>query len=175
MKGKSNHPVMDIFKTNLVYRFYISVTKGMTDAGCHYFAHNLIKNREEAVMNSFTQKPDWSMKYWEKYWNCNPEDYKSYMINKIIGYGCLGSPHKDDPEHDTKASKKEMCKMKDGFHLYMQHDNGILENFSFGWETFRVNQVSPQKIGKLRQMMTELKIGFFRLNRDMFDTYPVVY
>lgn len=177
---KDGYSANHYLKVRLIEDFYNTVTEGMTDAGCRYFGHNLIINREEPMISSFAGNHS-KHPYWEDYWDCNAQDYDGYVITKKVGFQCAGFQCDDQPPKKNQGvtqeslNKIEMCKMKDGFHFYMQHDNGVLENFSFGWEKHTASQVSHQKINDFSNRMDELNIGYFRLNADMFDTYPAIY
>jgi hypothetical protein len=169
------NPVMVSFKTDLTSKFYDLVGKEMKSIGAHYFAHNLIKNcfQEGHTTSSFHTNLDWQEKYWQKYWDCDPVIFTSYPIAKINGQAIV-SWKIADPDSDCMEDKKTICKMNDGFFFSIQHDNGILENFSFGWEKYNTNQVNRQKLSKLSNMITSFRIQHFKLNRDMFDISPTV-
>jgi hypothetical protein len=170
------NPVMTSFKIDLMDKFYDLMDKRMKDVGAHYFAHNLIKNhlKEGHTVSSFYSNPDWQEKYWKDYWDCDPVDYTNYTITKING--CSSASWKViDPNSDCMEDRKTLCQMQDGFSFYMQHDNGVLENFSIGWEKYDVRKVNRQKLAKLCNMISDFRIQHYRLNRDMFkDGYPAV-
>jgi len=177
-KSKQNRYSSDHYaQLRLIEDFYNAATEGMTDAGCHYFAHNFIKNREELIINSFSASPSPEGAYWENYWDCNPQEYDRYTISKKIGFQCAKPPQQTKwiLGNSEPQNKIEMCKMKDGFHFSIQHDNGVWENFSFGWEKYDADHMTHQKVHNFSHKMDELNIGYFRLNADMFDTYPAVY
>lgn len=169
------NPVRVLFKTDLINRFYDLAGKEMKNVGAHYFAHNLIKNlcKEGHTTSSFVTSPDWQEKYWQDYWDCDPLYYASYPIAKINGCA-ITSWRVADPGSDCMEDRKSICKMNDGLSFFIQHDNGISENFSFGWEKYDINRMNRQKLGKLCQMITEFRIQHFRLNPDMFDILPAV-
>ena len=169
------NPVMVSFKTNLMDKFYDLAGKEMKAVGAHYFGHTLIKNhrQEGHTVSSFFTNPDWQEKYWKDYWDCDPLWGVSYPIAQINGCSVV-SWKVVDPDSDCMEDRKSVCKMQDGFTFSIQHGNGILENFSFGWERYDVNRVNRQKLAKLCNMITDFRIQHFRLNRDMFDVYPAV-
>ena len=174
-KGEFNNPVMISFKTDLMGKFYDLVGKEMKDVGAHYFAHHLIKNhcQEGHTISSFVTHPDWQEKYWKDYWDCDPVDYASFTIAKINGSAVV-SWKVVDPDSDCMEDRKTMCKMNDGFRFDIQHDNGILENFSFGWERYDVNRVNRQKLVKLSSMITGFRLQHFKRCADLFDTLPTI-
>ena len=173
-KGFEN-PVMVSFKINLMDKFYDLVSKEMKSVGAHYFAHNLIKNhlQEGHTVSSFVTNLDWQEKYWKDYWDCDPLDRASYTIAKINGSAVV-SWKVIDPDSDAIEDRKSMCKVKDGLTFCMEHDNGVLENFSFGWEKYDVNRVNRQKLVKLSNMITDFRRQHFQVNRDMFDVFSAV-
>jgi hypothetical protein len=169
------NPVMVSFKTNLMDQFYDLVGKEMKDVGAHFFGHTLIKNhrQEGHTISSFFTHPDWQEKYWKAYWDCDPVHSTSYPIAQINGSSVI-SWKIIDPDSDCMEDRKTMCKMKDGFRFDVQHDNGILENFSFGWEKYDVNQVNRQKLGKLSHMIAGFRLQHFKLCTDEFGALPPI-
>jgi hypothetical protein len=156
-------------------RFYDLVGKEMKSVGAHYFAHHLIKNhcQEGHTVSSFYTNPDWQEKYWKDYWDRDPVHSKSYPIAQINGSSVV-SWKVIDPDSDCMEDRRTMCKMADGFRFDVQHDNGVLENFSFGWEKYDMSRVNRQKLGKLSQMITDFRIAHLKMNADMFDTLPTI-
>ena len=154
-------------KVDVISHFYDIVKEGIIGKSCHYVAHNAIQNREDFPVASFSKDLDWPVNYWESYWNCDPLNYESRKITKMSA--CTNSPDRDMPEN-----KKLACKMTDGFHFYIQHEGGLLENFSFWWEKYDISRISRQKLEGLCKALTELKVGHFRLNGKMFNTFPAV-
>lgn len=169
-------PVMVSFKTGLMDKFYDLVGKGMKNVGAHYFAHNLIKNhrQEGHTVSSFYSNPDWQEKYWKDYWDCDLIVDTNCVITKKNG-SSITSWKVIDPDSDCMEDRKSMCQMQDGFTFYMQHDNGVIENFSIGWKKYDVNRINRKKLAKLCNMISDFRIQHYRLNRDMFpDGYPAV-
>ena len=170
-----NNAVMVSFKTDLRDKFCDLLGKEMKEIGAHYFAHHLIKNhlQQGHTVSSFYTHPEWQEKYWKDYWDCDPVDYKSFTIAKINGSAVI-SWKVIDPDSDCMEDRKTMCKMSDGFRFDVQHDNGILENFSFGWEKYDVNQVNRQKLSKLSHMITGFRLQHFKLCADEFGVLPPI-
>ena len=169
------NPVMVSFRTDLMTKFYDLASKEMKNVGCHYFAHNLIKNhcKEGHTISSFVTNPDWQEKYWKDYWDCDPVHSASYPIAQLNG--CAITSWKIlDPDSDCMEGRKSICKTNDALTFCIQHENGVLENFSFGWEKYDVNQVNRQKLIMLCNMVTDFRIQHLRLNRDMFEIFPAV-
>jgi len=152
---------------NLISRFYDVVKEGMTSKSCHYVAHNIIQNREAPLAASFSQDPDWAMNYWESYWDCDSLSWEDHQITKMSSC-CL-------PDRDMPEDKKLTCDMADGFHFSIQREGGLLENVSFWWEKYDINRISRQKLEGFCKTLAELKVGHFRLNQKMFETFPAVY
>ena len=175
ISDRNEHPVMISFKTNLVNRFYDDAGKAMKDIGAHFFSHNLIKNclQEGHTTSSFYTNLDWQEKYWKDYWDCDPLWAASYPIAQINGCAIM-SWKVLNTNDDCTEDRKSMCKVKDGLSFYTKHDNGVVENFSFGWEKYDVNRVNRQKLTALCNMVTDFRIQHLRLNRDMFEVFPAV-
>lgn len=169
------YPVMVSFKTELMDQFYDLVGKEMKDVGAHFFGHTLIKNhrQEGHTISSFFTNSDWQEKYWKDYWDCDPVHSASYPIAQINGSAVV-SWKVVDPDSDCMEDRKTMCKMNDGFRFDIQHDNGILENFSFGWEKYNVTRVNRQKLVKLSSMITDFRLQHFKLCADLFDKLPTI-
>jgi hypothetical protein len=169
------NPVMVSFKTNLMDQFYDLVGKEMKDVGAHFFGHTLIKNhrQEGHRVSSFSTNPEWQEKYWNKYWDCDPLHRTSYTIAKIKGCA-IASWKVVDPDSNCMEDRKSLCKMNDGCSFSIQYDNGVLEDFAFGWEKYDVGRVSRQKLAQLSNMITSFRTLHFKLNADMFDTLPTI-
>jgi len=163
------------FRADLISRFYDEVGKGMKSIGCHYFTHNLVKNycKEGHTTSSFYTNLDWQEKYWKDYWDCDPLWYASHPIAQVNGVAIM-SWRVINLEDDCMEDRKTMCKMRDGLSFYIQHDNGVLENFSFGWEKYDISRINRKKLATLCNMVTDFRIQHFKLNQEMFETFPAV-
>jgi len=169
------NPVMVSFKTELMDKFYDFVGKGMKDVGAHYFAHNLIKNhlKEGHTISSFHTNLDWQEKFWKDYWDNDPLDDTNSPVAKINGFSATS--WRVVESNDCLEDRKIMCQIRDGLTFYILHNNGVLENFSIGWEKYDVRKVNRQKLVKLCNMISDFRIQHYRLNREMFpDGYPAV-
>ena len=170
------NPVMVSFKINLMDKFYDLVGKEIKNVGAHYFAHNLIKNRlkEGHTTSSFHTNPDWQEKYWENYWDNDLTHITNCKVAKINGCSVV-SWKIIDPDSNCMEDRRSICQMQDGFSFYIQHNNGIIENFSIGWKKYDVRKINRQKLTQLCNMISDFRIQHYRLNRDMFpDGYPAV-
>ena len=169
------NPVMISLKTGLIDKFYDLMGKEMKEVGAHFFGHTLIKNHRQVghTVSSFFTHPDWQEKYWKDYWDRDPVHSTSYPIAQLNGSSVV-SWKIIDPDSDCMEDRKTMCKMNDGFRFDVQHDNGILENFSFGWEKYDVNQVNRQKLSKLSHMITDFRLQHFKLCADEFGALPPI-
>jgi len=164
------NPVRVSFETVLMDKFYDLVGKEMKNVGAHFFSHNLIKNycQEGHTVSSFYTNPDWQVKYWKDYWDCDLMRLATYPITQSNGYAAV-SWKIVDPDSDCMEERKTMCKINDGFSFEIKHSNGVLENFSFGWEKYEINKVNRQKLSKLSNMIDSFRRVHFRLNSHMFD------
>ncbi|MGV8947854.1 MAG: hypothetical protein ACOH2E_00570 [Candidatus Paracaedibacter sp.] len=164
-----------ILRTSLVSLFYDTVHKEMKDIGCKYFNHQLIKNYDQRghMVSSFCTDPDWQLKYWQDYWDCDPLERVSYKITKHNG-SATTLWNIVDPNSDIMEYRKSACKLSAGLTFCTELENGVLENFSFGWEKYDVNRVNRQKLAKLCNMVTDFRMQHFQLNKDMFEIVPDV-
>jgi len=169
------NPVRVAFKTDLTDKFHDLATKEMKNIGAHYFAHNLIKNPflEGHTVSSFHTNLDWQEKFWNEYWDYDSVYFAITPIVKTNGCAVL-SWKVVDPDSDYIEDRKTMCKISDGVTFEIEHNNGVLENFSFGWEKYDISRVNRKKLLKLCNMISDFRIQHFRLNRDMFDIFPAV-
>lgn len=169
------HPVMVSFKTGLIDKFYDLVGKEMKEVGAHYFGHNLIINHRQDGhrVSSFSTNPEWQEKYWNKYWDCDPLHRTSYKIAQIKGCA-IASWKIVDPDSNCMEDRKTICKMHDGCSFSIQYDNGILEDFAFGWEKYDVNQVNRQKLSKLSHIITDFRLQHIKLCADEFGILPSI-
>ena len=164
------NPVRVSFETALMDKFYDLVGKEMKSVGAHFFGHNLIKNycEEGHTVSSFSTNPDWQAKYWKDYWDCDLLHLTSCPIAKAKGFAVV-SWKAVDPDSDCMEDRKSMCQMNDGFCFDIRHENGVLENFSFGWAKYEINKVNRQKLSKLSNMIEGFRRVHFSVNTDMFD------
>lgn len=157
------YPLMVSLKSNLINKFYDHLKKEMQNIGAHYFGHSIIKNykQEGHTVSSFMTNLEWQEKYWESYWDCDPIHFTSHPIAQINGCA-IASWKIIDPHSNCMEDRRTTCQMNDGFSFYIQHENNLSENFSFGWKKYDVNQVNRQKLAKLSDMISEFRLIHFK-------------
>lgn len=147
--------------------FYDTTGKEMDDINCHYFAHHLIQNyRQEGwAVSSFNTNPDWQTKYWSEYWDRDPLERECHKIAQLNGF-IVSSWQVVDPNSDVMEERKSACRLSTGFSFYVQHKEGILENFSFGWEKYDIASIGHEKLLKLSNLINHFRENHLNLYKE---------
>jgi len=153
-----------ILRKSLQSLFQDKLRKEMEDLDCHYFVHNLIKNydRPGHTVSSFHTNLEWQQEYWREHWD---RDLLSRKINHIAETDGFAISSWDfiDPESDVMKRRKSVCYLDDGVHFTFRYDDGLLENYSFGWKNTEGKKMSFERLLKLSDLVSDFQEAHLKL------------
>lgn len=162
---KINNDKIDItLKMSLIKTFEEKVSREMREVNCTYFTHQIIQNyrKKGHRVSSFYTNPDWQKKYWQDYWNCDPLEREIHQIAETDGF-VISSWDCVDPNSDVMQQRKTLCHLDDGVYFTIRHDNGLFENFSFGWGKDDKDQMDFEKLMKLSSLVNDFRNDHLKL------------
>jgi len=134
-------------RRSLLSLFQDKVGKEMEAINCHYFAHNFFKNYNKlgCIISSFCTHPEWQEEYWQNHWN---SDILASTIHEAAETDGVSITSWDfiDPDSDLMKRRKSVCHIDDGAYFTFKHDDGVLENYSFGWKKSGWRQAESGKL-----------------------------
>jgi hypothetical protein len=139
------------------YGFFREALKDFfEESGCTYFGHNVIKNyrKKGHVISTFSSDEKWHEIYWDKYYNTDPLER---MINrKALDNFSLMSLNLAPTSECTEA-RMSLSPIKEGLNIALNHKNETIENMTFGWKSFNVNDFTIEKISKLCNILKPMR------------------
>lgn len=153
-----------ILRQSLLSLFHDRLRREMEDLDCHYFAHNLIQNyyKPGHTVSSFYTNPEWQQEYWRDYGNSDILAHKIHQIAETDGFA-ISSWDFVDPDSDVMKRRKLVCDLYDGVHFTFKHEDGLLENYSFGWNQNGRGKMSFEKLLKLSEVIDDFRGAHLKL------------
>lgn len=144
--------------------FQDRLRREMEGLDCHYFAHNLIQNyyKPGHAVSSFYTNPDWQQEYWQNYWNSDVLSNKIHQIAETDGFA-ISSWDFIDPDSDVMKRRKLVCDLYDGVQFTFKHEDGLLENYSFGWKKSGRGKMGFERLLKLSDVVSDFRDAHLKL------------
>lgn len=137
------------------------------ETGATIFTHTVIENYWEPYykLSAFGSNEEWHELYWEKYYDQDQTEQTCHRSAQRNGVG-VTSWQVIDPTSDCMAARMSIGKVKDGVMIAFKHPNGLLENMSFGWQKFNTDNLTPDKLAKLNQIISPIRQHHIRTFHD---------
>lgn len=159
-----NHDRIKVtLRESLLGFFEGRVRREMEGLDCSYFTHNLIKNpyKPGHTVSSFYSDPEWQQEYWEKYWDADPLADKVCEAAEIEGFA-IGSWGVDS-DNEVMKRRKLVCGLYDGVYFTFKHEDGMLENYAFGWKENGRGKMGFDRLLKLSGMVDDFRDAHLKL------------
>lgn len=151
-------------RESLLSLFQNTIQRNMQELNSHYFAHNLIKNyyKPGHTVSSFVTHPEWQQEYWTTHCKSDNLSHKIHQIAEIEGFA-ISSWSFIDPDSEIMKRRKLVCDLDDGVHFTFKHEDGLLENYAFGWKRVKSNPMDFEKIFKLSEIVDDFRNKHLKL------------
>jgi len=151
-------------RESLVDLFQDKVQGEMENLNCSYFTHNLIKNcyKPGHTVSSFYSDPEWQEEYWRDYSDSDLLFQKVCQAADAAGFA-ISSWDVIDPQSDVMKRRKAVCDLYDGVHFTFKHEDGTLENYSFGWKEDGRGKMGFDRLLKLADVVDDFRDVHFKL------------
>jgi hypothetical protein len=159
-----NNQLNVTLRKSLLSLFQERLRREMENLSCHYFSHNLIKNyyKPDHMVSSFHSHPEWQEEYWQDHWNSDVLSRKVHQIAETDGFA-ISSWDFIDAESDVMKRRKQVCDLYDGVQFTFKHEDGLLENYSFGWKKSGRGQMGFDKLLKLSEVVSDFRDEHLKL------------
>jgi hypothetical protein len=151
-------------RSSLFGLFQDQLCQEMEELDCHYFAHNLIQNyyKPGHTVSSFYSNPEWQQEYWRNYCDTDVLAHRIHKIADADGFA-ISSWDFVDPDSDVMKRRKSVCHIDDGVHFTFKHEDGLLENYSFGWKKSARGKMGFEKLLKLSDVVSDFRDAHLKL------------
>lgn len=159
----NNDQITVTLRGSLLSLFQDTVRNEMEELDCSYFTHTLIKNcyKPGHAVSSFCSNPEWQQEYWQKHCNADPLADKVCQVAETDGFAI--SSWDIGPDNEVMKRRKLVCGLYDGVHFTFKHENGTLENYSFGWKESGRGKMGFERLLKLSDMVDNFRDAHFKL------------
>ena len=151
-------PTMKLALRKDFYSLFREALKDLFEtSGCTYFGHNVIKNYRQKghIVSTFSSNEKWHELYWDKYCNADPSEK---MVNgNAVGHSFSLMSLNLTPTSECREARLSLTHIKEGLHLAFPYKNGTIENMTFGWENFNVNDFTIEKVSKLCNILKPMR------------------
>lgn len=151
-------------RESLLDLFREQVRRDLESLNCAYFVHNLIKNycQKGHTVSSFHTHPEWQQEYWQDHWDSDLLARKIHDVAETDGFA-ISSWDFVDPDSGIMKRRKSVCHLDDGVHFTFKHEDGMLENYSFGWKNVKGQPMGFEKLLKLSDVVDEFRDAHLKL------------